>query len=95
MYNLQLPYKFDSHQFIMVEMVIMVEMAKVVEMVIMIEMVIIVEIFIMVIMTNRRDRMDKAWHLKLTFQVTCEGQLSQFLRCFCFCVVCKYLHCCL
>ena len=32
---------------------------------------------------NRQDSQDRQnWHLNLTFQVTCEGQLSQFLRCF-------------
>ena len=30
---------------------------------------------------NRQDR--QTWYLDLTFQATCEGQLSQFLRCFC------------
>ena len=29
---------------------------------------------------ERQDR--QIWHLNLTFQVTCVGQLSQFLRCF-------------
>ena len=34
---------------------------------------------------NRQNRKDRQiwhyWHLKLTFQVTCDWQLSQFLRC--------------
>ena len=37
--NLQLPYKFDSHQFIMVEMVIIFKMVIMVQMVKMVEMV--------------------------------------------------------
>ena len=41
-YNLQLPYKFDSHRFIMVEMVIIFKMVIIVEMVKMVEMVIMV-----------------------------------------------------
>ena len=32
---------------------------------------------------DKRDRQDRQiWHLNSTFQVTCVGQLSQFLRCF-------------
>ena len=32
---------------------------------------------------GRDERQDRqTWHLNLTFQVTCKGQLSQFLRCF-------------
>ena len=41
-YNLQLPYKFDSHQFVMVQMVVIFKMAIMVVMVKMVEMVIMV-----------------------------------------------------
>ena len=56
--NLQLPYKFDSHQFIMVEMVIifkmviMVEMVKMVEMVIMVVMAMVIRLFMLIIVTE-------------------------------------------
>ena len=64
MYNLKLPYKFDTHQFIMVEMVIifkmviMVEMVKMVEMVIMAVMAMVVRLS-MLIITRTRDRQDR------------------------------------
>ena len=39
--------------------------------------------FIMVVRTDRKTRTNRqTGHLNLTFQVTCVGQLSQFLRCF-------------
>ena len=63
-YNLKLPYKFDTHQFIMVEMVIifkmviMVEMVKMVEMVIMAVMAMVVRLS-MLIITRTRDRQDR------------------------------------
>ena len=32
---------------------------------------------------DKQDRQERQiWHLNLTFQVTCQGQLSQFLQCF-------------
>ena len=62
---------------IIIKMVIMVEMVIMVNMVILVEVIIMVEIFIMV--EDGRDGQN--WHLNLTFQVTCEGQLSQFLQC--------------
>ena len=50
----------------------------------MVNMVIMVAMTVMVIkvaMVNRTDRTDKI-DVYITFQVTCVGQLSRFLRCF-------------
>ena len=52
MYNLQLPYKFDSHQFIMVDMVIMVELVKMVEMVKMVVMAMVIRLSMLIIVTK-------------------------------------------
>ena len=70
----------------MSETVIMVTKNIMVDMVI----IIVVVMVVMVIRTDRttrtRDKQDRQdrqiLHLNLTFQVTCVGQLSQFLRCF-------------
>ena len=57
-YNLQLPHKYDSHQFIMVEMaiifkmVIMVEMVKMVEMVIMVVIAIVIRLSMLIMVTK-------------------------------------------
>ena len=56
--NLQLPYKFDSHQFIMVEMVIifemviMVEILKIVEMVIMVVIAVVIRLSTLIIVAK-------------------------------------------
>ena len=59
----------------------MVEMVIIFKMVIMVEMVKMVVMVLMFVMArqDRPDRQDR--HLNLSFQVTCDWQLSQFLRC--------------
>ena len=59
-----------------------------VAMVIMVAIVMVV-VLNMVVMVDRtgqdrtgQDRTGRNWHLNLTFQVTCDWQFSQFLRCF-------------
>ena len=61
----------------------MVAMVLVV-MVIMVVMVVMLVMLVMVVMvvTTGQDRAGQICHLNLTFQVTCDWQLSQFLRCF-------------
>ena len=60
----------------MVAMDIMVVMAMII-------IIVMLVMFIMVIRTDRKTRTNgQTGHLNLTFQVTCVGQLSQFLRCF-------------
>ena len=54
-FNLQLPYKFYSHQFIMVEMVIifkMVIMVEMVKMVIMVVMAMVIRLSMLIIVTK-------------------------------------------
>ena len=50
---------------------------------------VMVVMLVMVVVVNRehgghggQDRTGQNWHLNLIFQVTCDWQLSQFLRCF-------------
>ena len=60
--NLQLPYKFDSHQLIMFDRVIIFKM------VIMVEMVKMVEMVIMVVMAMVHGHGHQALHVDLSHQ---------------------------
>ena len=56
-------------------------------MVVMVVHVVIVFIVVMVVIVvmvigHGQNWQRRNWHLNLAFQVTCEGQLSQFLRCY-------------
>ena len=51
-YNLQLPHKYDSHQFIMVEMAIIFKMVIMVEMVIMAVMAMVIRLTMLIIVTK-------------------------------------------
>ena len=66
----------------MVAIVIKVAMVMVVTVVMVVMLVMVVMVF-----RTGQDRTEQNRHLNLSFQVTCDWQLLQFLRCFYYCLI--------